>query len=74
MRKFTDYPVGATWKCVDKDGRQGWIKLAERMEHIEVWHYGWAWGDGSGSEFDWAPSYALAKKSHRVSGTFKRVK
>lgn len=70
----SNYPIGSIWTCTHPNGKIGYITLARREENIEVWHYGYRYSDGSGLTFDWAPSYALAKKNHFVHGKFKRVK
>jgi len=70
----SNYPIGATWTCVDKQGRHGWIKLARRDGNIEMWTYGYSWSDGSGIQFDWATSYRKARELHWVTGKFKRKK
>lgn len=67
------YPIGARWECVH-EGRHGYIIFAEMHEKMEVWRYGWTYSDGSGGNFDWATSYASAKRHIAVCGRFKRVK
>ncbi len=68
----SNYPIGARWECI-KNGMYGYIELVRRSDHLEQWYYGWSCGDGSGHQFDWAPSYQSAKRNHWITGRFKRV-
>lgn len=74
----TDYPIGATWRFVNKEGGVSEVWLKERNEYFEVWCNSFNYSDGSGYESDWFTSkkqaiYWCPIHSNEEKIRFKRV-
>jgi hypothetical protein len=74
---MTVYPVGAAWTATGNH-KVGRVWLARRDGNLEVWNYSSNYTDGSGYDFDWAPSrrkaIELCKDTIGSKVRFKREK
>ncbi len=73
---MSKYPVGATWKGIDKRGRIAHIWLQERDGRFEMWRWSCSYSDGSRPFHwsDWGTSYRMCKDDLPFDCRMKRVK
>lgn len=80
---MSDYPVGARWGSISKNGSRAGIHLESRT-NIEVWKWGVCHSDGSGHKSDWGTSRSFVANEAKIAGCdydtcanwprFKRIK